>query len=64
MVSRVRNGHRMPSTGMLARICREFDLDHKKYLDAYQAGAESFSALLRAEVFDAPDEESVESESE
>lgn len=51
MVSRIRNGHRMPSGGMLALMCSRLDLDHKKYLEAYQAGPKEFSALLREEVF-------------
>lgn len=51
MVSRIRNGHRMPSAGMLALMCSKLELDHKKYLEAYQEGPEVFSALLRDEVF-------------
>lgn len=51
MVSRIRNGHRMPSAGMLALMCSKLELDPKKYLEAYQEGPEVFSALLRDEVF-------------
>jgi transcriptional regulator with XRE-family HTH domain len=51
MVSRIRNGHRMPSAGMLSLMCTKLDLDHKKYLEAYREGPAVFSALLRDEVF-------------
>lgn len=51
MVSRIRNGHRLPSGGMLALMCSKLELDHKRYLEAYQEGKAVFSALLRSEVF-------------
>jgi len=55
-VSRLRNGHRLPSTSQLLRICEEFGLDVEKYLRAHSQGAEAFSALLREEVLGDDDE--------
>src|SRR5690606_41830790 len=55
-VSRLRNGHRLPSTSQLLRICEEFGLDVEKYLRAHSQGAEAFSAPLREEVMGDEDE--------
>lgn len=49
-VSRLRNGHRLPSTEQLIRICDTFGLNIEKYVRAHAEGAEAFSALLRDEV--------------
>lgn len=64
MVSRIRNGHRLPSGGMLALMCIKLDLDHKKYLEAYREGSDVFSALLRAEVFGPKPGDEVEDDDE
>ena len=57
-VSRLRSGGRMPSTGLLARICREFELDEGEALrilaqdqDRGDGRATLFSAWLREHVF-------------
>lgn len=49
-VSRLRNGHRLPSTKQLVHICDTFNLNIEKYVRAHAEGAEAFSALLREEV--------------
>jgi transcriptional regulator with XRE-family HTH domain len=49
-VSRLRNGHRLPSTKQLVHICDTFQLDLAKLTRAHAEGAVAFSALLREEV--------------
>lgn len=49
-VSRLRNGHRLPSTQQLVQICDTFDLDLAEFTRAHAKGAEAFSALLREKV--------------
>lgn len=58
MASRLRSGHRMPSTDMLIRICGAYGLDKVEALDRYAAGSESFSAWLRDKIFGNRDEDS------
>lgn len=60
MASRLRSGNRMPSARMLMRICRAYDLDEGEALRKHAEGPEEFSAWLRAEVFDAADDEDSE----
>jgi transcriptional regulator with XRE-family HTH domain len=49
-VSRLRNGHRLPSTQQLVHICDTYGLDLAKFTRAHAEGADVFSALLREAV--------------
>lgn len=52
MASRLRSGQRLPSAGMLGKICDAYSLDKGVALTMWQGGAEQFSSWLRKEVFD------------
>ena len=50
--SRLRNGNRLPSLRLFARIVREFGLDSDFALAAFEKGPEVFGAFLRRYVFE------------
>lgn len=54
MASRLRNGQRMPSGQMLAKIVDECSLDANTALQMYAEGAAAFSRYLRETVFALP----------
>ena len=53
MASRMRNGQRLPSVKTLTKISTEYEIPLATLIEAYGAGAGSFSALLRDRVFEA-----------
>lgn len=55
MASKIRNGTRKPSAGLLTRIILVFELDAEQSIEAYAKGPVLFSDYLRKNVFDAPD---------
>jgi len=47
MASRIRSGHRLPSTGVLVRIHEQFGVPLQELMDAHQNGCEAFGRLIR-----------------
>lgn len=47
MASRIRNGHRLPSTRTLREIHREFGVPLDELMDAHTKGAAEFGILMR-----------------
>lgn len=53
MASRLRNGHRLPSTSLLIRIHKKYHLPLADLTKAYSGGREAFGAYMRENVFEA-----------
>jgi transcriptional regulator with XRE-family HTH domain len=51
MVSKIRNGERLPSGRLLGRIVSVFDLDPGKALDAYNQGPVAFGEFIDLTIF-------------
>lgn len=55
MASRLRNGHRLPSTGLLIRIRDAFELPSDEILAAYNKGSAEFGQFLQQRIFKKPE---------
>lgn len=47
MASRIRNGHRLPSTGVIRRISVELEIPIDQLLEAHGEGPTEFGRLMR-----------------
>lgn len=52
MASRLRNGHRLPSTSLLIRISKVYHLPLRDLTVAYSDGRDAFGQYMRAHVFE------------
>ena len=55
MASKIRNGTRRPSGGLLTRIILAYELDAEQAIEAYAGGPVVFGDYLTEHVFKAPD---------